>query len=132
MNIEFDKITEMIKLMKNISVEYRVIDNNNEVWHWNNWLSNPTGQYLDFGLEPKPYRNIEIIEINPFENKYIGKLVPNKLIDHTKEIINIMQTLKIEFEISETLIRIKTKTKQELYNKSEMSKLNLSESKYLT
>ena len=111
MNIEFDKITEMIKLMKNISVEYRVIDNNNEVWHWNNWLSNPTGQYLDFGLEPKPYRNIEIIEINPFENKYIGKLVPNKLIDHTKEIINIMQTLKIEFEISETLIRIKTKTK---------------------
>lgn len=106
MRVEFEKILEIINLTKNISIKYRVVDNDNDIWRWNNWLTNPTGKYLDFGQEPISYSEINLIEIDPLEDKYIGKLVPNKLIDHTKEIKNILNTLKIEFEINETIISI--------------------------
>ena len=108
MKLRFEKIIEIINLTKNISINYRVVDNDNGIWRWNNWLTNPTGKYLDFGQEPLSYKEIKKIQINPFEDRYIGKLVPNKLIDHTNEITNILDSLKIEFEINGTIITINT------------------------
>lgn len=106
MSIEFHKIIELIKLTKNTSVKYRIIDIDNEIGCWNDWLSNPTGRYLDYGKKPIPYSEVKKIEIDPVEDKYIGKLVPNKLIDHTKEITNILNSLRIEFKIIGRIITI--------------------------
>ncbi|MDP8033112.1 hypothetical protein QJU43_02245 [Pasteurella atlantica] len=117
MNTPFDKILKVIELYEQepFKVKFRIQTKPNveeykhyvKGSHWNEWISNPTSEYIDFGLEPTPYKAIKQIQINPIEEKEIGKLMPSKLINHTKSVCKFLTELKINYEIEDVLICIK-------------------------
>lgn len=74
---------------------------------WNNWIGNPTASYIDFGWEPTPHRMIKQIQINPIEERNMGKLMPSKMINHAKEVCQLLEKLEINYEMQHVLICIK-------------------------
>lgn len=59
-------------------------------------LFSPTKNYVEtasFG--PVSFQELEVILINPVEKIYIGKLVKDKVVDHTDEIVNTLSSLGI-------------------------------------
>jgi len=86
-----------------------------------NWFYDPSfevskwGAYLNFPaegyFEPQHIGPIKInqwkwLEINPIEDIVIGRLVPNKKADHSKEIINYLNENNIPFLKGEKYIKI--------------------------
>ncbi len=52
MKTELKKILELREYLKNIEIKYKLISYDEEFKDdWSDWLSNPTGKYLDFGYE---------------------------------------------------------------------------------
>ena len=118
MNTPLEKILNFIELygQKSLGAKFRVQTRSNcdEKYRnyiggsgWNNWLGNPAGTYIDFGYEPTPHRMIKQIQINPMEERNMGKLMPSRVINHTKEICEILEVSKIDYEIRDVLICIK-------------------------
>lgn len=117
MNTSFDKILKVIELYQKeqFKVKFRIQSKANiekykyyiKGSHWNEWISNPSGEYIDFGLEPILYRAIKQIQINPIEEKEVGKLVPSIFINHTEEVCEFLANLKINYELEGVLICIK-------------------------
>ncbi len=108
MRITFEQILELTTLLKNIPIKYRIKDTKHYkgASGWNSWLNNPTRTYLDFGYEPLSYREIREIHINPIEEKYIGKLIPTRLIDHTDKICKVLEKLNIKYKYRDIIILI--------------------------
>ena len=74
---------------------------------WSQWLICPTPGYLE-AAEQGPYsmRKIEWIDINPVEFRKPGRLMPVKEIDHSAEIIKMLNDTGIQFSLTEGIIRI--------------------------
>jgi hypothetical protein len=75
--------------------------------NWSRWFIIPVLGYVEassFG--PMPRREIQWLEIDPIEIKHIGRLVPAKSIDHTTDILQILDRVSIVSEIIEGRIRI--------------------------
>ncbi|RZJ56531.1 MAG: hypothetical protein EOO55_04995 [Hymenobacter sp.] len=75
--------------------------------NWSRWFIIPVPGYVEassFG--PMPRREIQWLEIDPIEIKHIGRLVPPKSIDHTTDILQILDRASIVSEIIEGRIRI--------------------------
>lgn len=64
---------------------------NEEPSYYGNWSN-----YWEEGLPI--FFTIEWLEIRPKYKKYQGRLVPPKIIDETKELINLLNNLNIPFE----------------------------------
>lgn len=111
MNVEFDKIQELIiafqEFYKDIQVKFRIIDINGNILgnRWTNFMINPTGKYLETS-EPIPYGQVKEVHIDPIESRQIGRLVPNKIIDHTLFICKLLEELKINYSIEDRIFKI--------------------------
>jgi hypothetical protein len=60
---------------------------------WNNWLAIPVDGYLDFGLEPLPFSELNSIEIQTYYIKEIGIRVPSQKISVFKELVELLKTI---------------------------------------
>jgi hypothetical protein len=73
---------------------------------WSNWIIKPTENYYETEKQgPCTIGNIEWIEVNPVEEQKEGRWVPAKVIDHTNEIIKVLEELSIPYMIVEAIIR---------------------------
>ena len=78
--------------------------------HPTNWQSaiwSPTDNYIENHSCLAKFSDVEYIEIDPIENRYIGRLVPNRIYDHTTEVHNILKDHTVEFKIEQNVLRIK-------------------------
>ena len=76
---------------------------------WSNWIMIPIEGYVELEFYG-PYRTKEIewIEIDPIEIKRIGKLIPERIIDHRNEVTLLLTNLDIDFTVQDRIIRLKT------------------------
>ncbi|MFB9077954.1 DUF6678 family protein [Flavobacterium procerum] len=103
-----DNLLELIKELNAQPIKFRLkLRNKDKNLTWEDWIINTTGTYIETGhTGPNTIDKIEYIEINPIEEKDIGKLVPKRMINHTLEIIKIIENRNINFEQCENTIKI--------------------------
>ncbi|MBB6372113.1 DUF6678 family protein [Chryseobacterium shigense] len=109
-----DNLFELIKELNSQPVKFRLkLKNKDKNLTWEDWIINPTGNYIETGQTgPNIINKIEYIEINPIEEKNIGKLVPKKMINHSLEIIKIIESKNINFKQCENTIKIEIKVEE--------------------
>ena len=103
-----DKLIDLIKELNFKPIKFRLkIKDRDENLIWEDWIINPTGNYIETGSTgPNNINKIEYIEINTIEEKSIGKLVPKKLINHNLEIIKMIEYKNINFKKDGDIIKI--------------------------
>jgi hypothetical protein len=66
---------------------------------WENWIISPTDHYVETGsLGPVPMREVEWIEVDTVELRYIGRLVGHRKVEHLAELIQVFEEKSIEFQ----------------------------------
>ena len=104
----FDNVERFIYAVKTQPYKYNLkIKNESPSAGWSNWIIKPSDNYLETEMQgPCAVSSIEWIEVNPVEERKDGRLVPAKDIDHTNEIVNLLEDLSIPHMIVEEIIRI--------------------------
>lgn len=74
---------------------------------WSPWINEPERGYVELkGLGPVPTDALDWVEINPVENRYQGRLVAPKAIDHSVEVRDFFDRRSITFLCLETGVRV--------------------------
>ena len=83
------------------------IKNETDESAWSRNIITPTDSYIEV-TEQGSYavREIEWIEINPVELYKAGRLTQVKEIDHTNEIVALLNDLTIKYSLHDKLIRL--------------------------
>ena len=94
--------------IKKYPVTYRLkIKNESVVQDWSHWLTQPSESYIEAAAQgPYAVDAIEWLEINPIETRAEGKLIAAKEIDHTAEIIKILEWLWFPYMITDGIISV--------------------------
>lgn len=104
----FDNIERFIHAAKGKPYGYNLkIKNVSSEDPWSIWIIKPSDSYYETEKQgPYPINEIEWIEVNPIEERKDGKLITVKLVDHTEEIVKLLDELTLPYMIVETIIRI--------------------------
>jgi hypothetical protein len=107
-NRQLVNLFELLKELNVLPIKFRLkLKNIDKNLTWEDWIINTTGNYIETGSTgPNIIDNIEYIEINPIEEKEIGKLVPKKIINHNLNIIQSIESKHINFKLCENIIKI--------------------------
>ena len=78
-----------------------------EIVAWSEWLIVPTVGFVELSsCGPISIKEIEWVEINTIEDKYIGRLVKNAKIDHTLHIKEALDQAELLYTHNDSIIRI--------------------------
>jgi len=81
-----------------------------ETSKWDNNFNLPLEDYIEpMSIGPIKISQLKWLEINPIEIRKIGRLMPEKEINHTKEIIDNLNDNKVDFYFDGSLIKIENK-----------------------
>lgn len=73
---------------------------------WEDLVFIPTSRYLETGsLDPVPMREVEWIEVDTIEVRYVGRLVKELQIDRADDLIKACSEKAIEFQQIEQFLR---------------------------
>lgn len=81
---------------------------------WSSFLVSPKDGYLESYTGHLAITEIEYVEINPFESKYMGRMEQDKRLDHSEDILWILSVLKIPCVVVDENIRIELTSKAEV------------------
>jgi len=99
----------IISLPKRFGCKCRIETSTSGRSKWDTRDIIPTNGYVELPVHgPVLASDILWFEIDPVERRRVGKLVPDKLIDHTGEIRMELDQLNFEFETVDGNIRIIT------------------------
>jgi hypothetical protein len=71
------------------------------------WLIVPVRGYVEFpAYGPVPTREVEWVELDPIEQRHIGRLVPPQILDHTPALRQQLAVYGIRSQLVEGRIRI--------------------------
>jgi hypothetical protein len=71
------------------------------------WFIVPTAGYVESSAYgPVPTREVEWVEIDPIEQRHIGRRVPPQIIDHTPALLQQLAVQGILLQVVEGRIRI--------------------------
>jgi hypothetical protein len=74
---------------------------------WSRFFISPSDSYIETDAGPVPIRDIEYIDINPIEYRYVGRLVADKPYDHSGEIKMLLDDIGISYSQDDSFIRIR-------------------------
>jgi hypothetical protein len=78
---------------------------------WATWFLMPVPGYIEASsYGPVPRREIEWIELDPVEQRLIGRLVPLHHIDHTPQLLQHLAAQEVRFQLVRGRIRISIQT----------------------
>ena len=102
----FDYVERFIYAVKAQPYTYKLkIKNESAVATWSNWLGQPSDHYIEAEMQgPYSLDDIEWVEINPIESRKEGRLIPGKEVDHSAEIIKLLEELSFPFMITGQMI----------------------------
>lgn len=100
-------LNDLLLFLKGKPFTYRLkIQNESLSSEWSNWLIQPTESYIEAERQgPYAIKEIEWIDINPIEKKRLGRLIPETSVDHTTEVLKILESMEIGFFIIDKTIR---------------------------
>jgi hypothetical protein len=100
------KMWEIVsQLVKNESLRIRVVLRDGTASNWGKFIILPAPGYCEID-GPVRYGDVEFLEIDSIEYKKIGRLVPDKKIDHSNAIINELNSNSIKFIRNENIFKI--------------------------
>ena len=104
----FDALDYFLTTTKSLKVAYRLKISGEAVNDsWSNWIIKPTDSYIETEMQgPCPVNTIDWININPVENSQLGQRVPHKAIDHSKELLRLLEKLSLPYMVVDQLISI--------------------------
>lgn len=73
---------------------------------WSRFLVIPKEGLLESYMGPVALQDVDYIEINPYEVRYMGRLEQDKRFNHAEEIEALLTQLEIPYEIVDQYIRI--------------------------
>lgn len=73
---------------------------------WSRFLVMPKEGYLESYMGPVLLQNVDYIEINPYEVRYMGRLEQDKRLNHSEEIEALLTQLEVTYELVDQYIRI--------------------------
>ena len=77
-----------------------------EPTRWGDSVFIPTSHYLETGsLGPVPMREVEWVEVDTIEIRYVGRLARELLIDHADNLIQVCSEKAIKFQQIEQFLR---------------------------
>ncbi|HMK05629.1 MAG TPA: DUF6678 family protein [Ferruginibacter sp.] len=102
----FNALDRFMYAIKGQPYSYRMkIKNQPTNGSWSNWLGHPSDNYIEAEAQGTySLDDIEWIDINPVEVRNEGKLVAAKKIDHSPEIIKLMEALSFPYMKNENII----------------------------
>jgi hypothetical protein len=94
-------------LTSRLSIDARAkFRNDNTPSNWG-WFIVPVPGYVESSAYgPVPPRDIEWVELDPIEQRHIGRRVPPQIIDHTPELLQQLAGYGIPTQLVEGRIRI--------------------------
>ena len=104
----FDAIDRFMYAVKKQPYTYRLkIKNELLDAAWSNWLGQPSDNYVEAEMQgPYSLNEIEWIEIDSVEKRKEGKLIPEKEVDHSAEIIKLLEELSFPFMVTDRIISV--------------------------
>jgi len=84
-------------IINNLPVSNRLILFDGTKTHWINFFTSPEKNYIESSRGHFHTKEIKFIEINPIEIKHIGNLIPDIVINHSKELDRALKSLEIEY-----------------------------------
>lgn len=78
---------KLSKIIAQLAVRVRVSLTDGTVTDWSEWLTFPSNGYGEI-IRHGPFliREVKLIEINPIEVRRLGRLLPDKNVDHSEEL----------------------------------------------
>jgi hypothetical protein len=74
---------------------------------WSSLFLLPVPGYIETSsYGPVPRREIEWIELDPIEQRFIGQRVPRQILDHTEQILQQLEAHNIRAQLLDGWIRI--------------------------
>ena len=103
-----DQIQLLVDFFREVKCTFKVkLTNETQKGDWDYLFIRPAESYVEFGRTgPVRISEVEWIDINPIENVRIGARVPDKQIDHTKNIKNYLDKNLIHCSVQDKIIRI--------------------------
>jgi hypothetical protein len=104
----FDAVELFVRRIKEKPYKYRLkIKNQASDAVWSKWLIQPSDSYIESEMQgPCSINDIEWVEIDSIEKKNVGKLVPEKEIDHSTEVIKLLEYLTFPFMVTDGIISV--------------------------
>ncbi len=67
--------------------------------NWSDWIICPVKGIIETGCDgPFAFHQVTAIEIDPIEKKWTGKRVPEQEVDHSREIIQLLQQTSVSYK----------------------------------
>ena len=96
-NTKWNKLISVIREWEDWRPSYRYKTVNNHISNWDvEWY-----YHLPF-----PFICVEWFDIGLYEEIYIGQLVKNKIVDHTKKITDLLSLCKFDYEVHSDIVRV--------------------------
>lgn len=98
---------QISRIINQLPISIRVALKDSTVTEWSNWLTFPTdgyGEIMRYG--PFLIRDVLYIEIDSVEVKKLGRLLPEKEIDHSEELKTTLIDAGIQFDRHGKVFRI--------------------------
>ncbi|WP_108802123.1 DUF6678 family protein [Aquimarina sp. Aq107] len=106
--MKFNKLLALIGEFREKPWEFRMkLFSLDYASNWSGGIWSPTNNYIEVSSCLTAFSDLENIQINPIEDRYIGRLVPNRIYDHTQDVCDILKHHDLEYEIQEKIILIK-------------------------
>lgn len=102
----FDAVERFMHAVRSKPYTYRLkIKNELLPAVWSKWVIQPSDHYVEAETQgPYPINEIEWVEINPVEKREQGRLLPQKEVDHSADIIKLLEELSFTFMVTERII----------------------------
>ena len=96
-NSVWQKVAQIIDQLK---ILVRVVLNDGSITEWGKWFVFPSDGYGEVArYGPFQIKDVCYIEVNPVEHRKVGRLLPEKEIDHSEELESALAGAGIVFEI---------------------------------
>lgn len=76
---------------------------------WSRFLVIPKEGFIESYMGPVLIQDVEYVEINPYEVRYMGRLEQDKRFNHSEEIEALLNQLEIPYTMVDQYIRISLK-----------------------
>ena len=92
-------VKEILRIVDHYQIDsIRLHYKDSYITGWETWLISPVDCCVEISSGPVAIRELKAIEIVPIETIHIGRLIPDKKVDHRAAIIAELRVLNIPFQ----------------------------------
>lgn len=100
-------ITQFIAAKKGMPWTYRIkVIGHERPTQWSNYLVVPKEGFMESYNGPIAIQDIEYIEINPYEQRFMGRMNQDQHLNHTQNILELLISLDMNYKLIDQYITV--------------------------